>query len=82
MTLRWRSIPTFLRALGRVVLNLFRKAPILAPTAEIDRREAICNACPNCFHGQCQICTCAIVAKVCLSSEQCPDDPPRWLRVD
>ncbi len=55
--------------------------PVLAPTHEYERRAAICAYCRHNKDGMCDLCACFISAKVLLSSEQCPANPPRWLKL-
>ncbi len=66
----WRSFVFFCQ--GR---------PVLAPPKERAAREAQCQICPHRELDTCLLCLCMIDAKVCLSAEECPDDPPRWPRL-
>jgi len=56
--------------------------PVL-PQADYFARESVCLDCP--FYTRtrtrhhCALCGCDEV-KLWLPTEQCPDDPPRWLR--
>jgi hypothetical protein len=52
----------------------------------IKARTAICNACPKAQLAagamqRCTLCGCATWAKVRNAGEQCPDTPPRWLKL-
>lgn len=50
----------------------------------IEKRGAICAACPNAeaFAGgiatRCKLCRCTIFAKVLNADSFCPDSPARW----
>lgn len=63
----------------------------LVSQEEIDRRFAICKACPLFKRGKtedsgnCKLCSCALNStrshisnKLARESEKCPDKPPRW----
>lgn len=63
----------------------------LVPQEEIDRRFAICKACPLFKQGKteedggCKLCGCALNSKrshvsnkLARESEKCPDKPSRW----
>lgn len=47
-------------------------------------RQAICAKCPHIqLSGlQCGLCLCLINLKTKLKTEQCPDTPPKWRKVD
>lgn len=45
---------------------------------ERTRRLAICAGCEQFGDGRCKLCGCKLAAKVAMSSEHCPLDPPRW----
>lgn len=82
MTLRWQMVPTFARAMWHAALYVWHRQPIIAPKPVVTFREARCTPCKFNDYGQCRKCNgCFIAAKVLLSSEQCPDVPPRWNRV-
>ncbi len=78
MKLSWRFIPTFFKAIQRAITYRISRGNIIADRAEVERREAICAYCQHNLNGQCQLCGCAIAAKVWIKSEKCPDAPPRW----
>lgn len=58
------------------------------PQEEIDRIYAICEACPHFSNEKrphCKLCGCSLSKlpdglrnKVAMSTESCPDSPPRW----
>jgi hypothetical protein len=50
----------------------------VATPEEQARRLAICQACGHFSGKKCRICGCASRWKARLSSEHCPDKPPRW----
>jgi len=56
----------------------------MASEAEVQRRHAICTACPH-FDGKaCGLCGCPVarerkwLSKLSWADQRCPDDPPRW----
>ena len=55
--------------------------PVVVPANERIRRQAICAYCRHNHKEMCSLCACFISAKVLLSAEQCPDNPPRWLKL-
>jgi hypothetical protein len=61
-------------AVGRFVASGAR----MVPQEEQARRLAICHECPEFSRGKCTICGCVARWKARLSSEHCPDSPPRW----
>jgi hypothetical protein len=69
---------TFGRAIWRAVRALFRLEPILAPPPVQNRRLAECYTCEHLddAEDQCQLCTCFVMAKTALATEECPDG--RW----
>lgn len=81
MKFHWKQPFTLAKALWRSFTYLLAGRPVIAPKAVIEVREAKCNACVKNLGGWCQICSCLVEAKVLLSAEQCPDDPPRWMRL-
>ncbi len=56
--------------------------PVITPKYECEKRKAICSYCRHNDSGMCGLCACFIDAKVLLSSEQCPDSPPRWNKIE
>ncbi len=66
----WRSFVFFCQ--GR---------PVLTPPKIRAERQAICDACRFQVEEQCVLCSCFISMAVSLSSKQCPDEPPKWLRL-
>ena len=40
-----------------------------------------CDACPHRKNFWCQKCKCVCYLKTKVSTEQCPDSPPRWITV-
>lgn len=78
MILRWQIPFTFARALWHAFLFWVNGKPVIAPAAVIAHRESKCRPCRFNDHGQCRRCACIISVKVSLSSERCPDAPPRW----
>ena len=42
----------------------------------LERRKAICNACPRNDIGRCQVCGCFLYGKIRSAVEDCPDD--KW----
>jgi hypothetical protein len=57
---------------------------VRVPDEEYARRLEVCRACPQYDQGRrrCRLCGCYTELKLRLATEQCPDDPPRWLRVE
>ncbi len=68
----------FAAAIWRSFRYWLEDKPVIAPAYERQRRKAICDYCRHNDNGTCDICACIIEAKVYLSSEKCPDSPPRW----
>lgn len=66
----------------RVVRNLFRRKNVVVTPEQVKEREAACAICPYNVDGWCQLCDCMLCVKTLLVSEQCPDNPPRWKRLD
>ncbi len=58
-------------------------APV-ASEAEVERRHAICTACPHYDGKACKLCGCPVarerkwLSKLSWADQKCPDDPPRW----
>ena len=84
----FRRVLNFSKALVHHVANFM---PVCTQE-QIDARAAICRSCPL-FDPQAEICThkkcgCGIndqhgfFNKLSWADQQCPDDPPRWLRLD
>ncbi len=71
----------FAAALWRSSVYLAKGRPVIAPESVRRERMANCIGCPHNEHGLCLKCGCLIDAKVMLSSEECPDTPPRWERL-
>lgn len=67
---------------GRALRHAFQfhraGEPFLAPKPVQADRAALCRRCPHHANGFCGLCACLTQLKVKLSSEQCPDSPPRW----
>lgn len=55
--------------------------PVITPKPDRERRVALCSYCQHNKNGLCALCICDIEAKVLLSDQQCPDNPPRWLKI-
>jgi hypothetical protein len=71
----------FALAAVRAISGRLHGQKIIAPAVIADARQAVCDTCPNHVDGQCRLCNCFTVAKVWVLTEQCPDEPPRWLKV-
>lgn len=65
-------------AILRVLRNLVRRQPVTVPTEVMKEREKACASCVYNSDGWCLLCSCLLDVKVCLASERCPHDPPRW----
>ena len=56
----------------------------MASEDEIERRYAICQACPHLDGKACGKCGCSVnrekqyLSKLSWADQSCPDDPPRW----
>jgi hypothetical protein len=56
----------------------------MASEAEVERRHAICTACPHYDGKACGLCGCPVarerkwLSKLSWADQRCPDDPPRW----
>lgn len=81
MKFTWQSPLRFAAAIGRSLRRYFAGLSVVAPEDIREQRAAICRFCRYNVDDQCQLCTCYVDVKVMLSGEQCPDDPPRWLRL-
>jgi len=81
MILRWNTPVVFARAVWHAVQYFWDGFPVIAPKAVIDSRFRICRDCPLRIEDQCGKCACFISVKTLLSSEQCPDQPPKWNRL-
>lgn len=71
----------FASAAWRALVFLAHGRPILTPNSIREQRMAECVLCPNNEHGLCNKCACLIDAKTYISSEECPDTPPRWTQL-
>lgn len=73
----WRLAGNALAALWRVARALAARRPVRAPRRVVERRRAICGACPawDAARGRCNRCGCRAV-KLELATESCPDG--RW----
>lgn len=69
---------TLALALWHAALYLFAGKPVIAPKAVRVHRLHLCLDCQYHDSGVCDLCECFIGAKTKLSSESCPDQPPRW----
>lgn len=78
----WRAPLRFFAAIGRVIHNLYFGKRVGVSEEVVKQRESICSNCPHNDDSMCSLCSCFIPVKVLLASEQCPDKPPRWNRVD
>jgi hypothetical protein len=81
MIFRWSTPVTFVKAVFRTVQFLWQGRPVLAPREVQEDRYSVCRKCPLQLDGQCTVCTCFVSVKVLLSSESCPDSPPRWKKL-
>lgn len=81
MIIHWTSPVTFARAVFRTIQYLVAGRPVLAPGPIQEDRLAACEKCPWHVDSQCVKCTCFVAVKVLLSSESCPDNPPRWKKL-
>jgi hypothetical protein len=79
------TLPTRLKAavgaVSRAVGAAIHGEPVFVSAEEADRRAAICAACEHWTGLKCKLCGCLTQPKTALATEQCPDNPPRWLRV-
>ena len=69
----------FIRALWHVLQYRLAGKPVLTPINIRASRESTCSKCPHHKDLFCNLCGCLLMSKTRLSSESCPDDPPRWL---
>jgi hypothetical protein len=83
------SVPTRIAtaagAAVRVVDATLRGEPVFVDDAVFEERSAMCrsNVCGffDDAKKQCRKCGCYTAAKLRLATEQCPADPPLWLKV-
>jgi DTW domain-containing protein YfiP len=68
------SLLNFLRAIWRAARALFRLDPVLAPVPVQNGRLGECYSCVHLdpIDDQCKLCTCFVVAKAALATEECP----------
>lgn len=77
--MRWVWAPfRFALAVWHALVFAFKGRPVLTPWVVLQHRARICEPCPNNIHGFCRLCNCWIDLKTRISSESCPDKPPRW----
>lgn len=81
MIIHWKSPVTFAKAVIHAIRYLISGRPVLAPGYVQDARLVECERCPWHVDSQCGKCTCFVAVKVMLSSESCPDNPPRWKKL-
>lgn len=75
--LTWSQVmASFAMAQVRWAMNGF---PIVPANIKADRGSK-CQACPQRKGYWCRLCKCLIYLKTSLATEQCPANPPRWLR--
>jgi len=79
--LTWQSPFRFAAAMWRALVWACGGRPIITPEKIRLEREGECQVCPHRELDQCMLCSCLLDAKLMLSSEQCPDSPPRWYRL-
>lgn len=72
------TIPNALAAIGRALLRVFSRDPVMADAFVGEIRRARCQFCPANVEGQCVDCTCLIDLKTLVASEECPRG--RWRR--
>lgn len=72
-----KRVASFFLSMGKWVMA---GGPVVSDEVLLDRREQ-CRRCPNwnAPAARCEVCGCGEI-KHLLATEQCPDDPPRWLR--
>lgn len=79
--------PGILRKAAHFAASAAKHIAAGAPRAsqeEIDRRCAICRACPHFDGHACRKCGCPVkrervyISKLAWAGESCPDTPPRW----
>jgi hypothetical protein len=82
----WQQGKKTLPGLGQTAANFFKATTkhILSGLKNVNdevyqQRIDICNVCDKRVEDRCTICGCFIAKKARWASEQCPDDPPRWL---
>lgn len=78
MTISWRTPIHLFRSAYHAALYAIAARPMIAPKLLQRSRQNICLSCPHYKDLQCLKCQCFTYLKVKLSSESCPDDPPRW----
>ena len=76
-----RAPKTFAIAMYHAWLYRREGKPVLTPDKILGHRRAHCSVCEHNFHGFCNLCVCLIDSKTMISSESCPDDPPRWFEL-
>jgi hypothetical protein len=81
MTFSWRTPFRFVRAMALALWERIRGKAFFAPSHVAELRLDICSACEHNVDGQCTVCDCFIAAKTIIAREQCPDNPPRWLKI-
>lgn len=75
----WLRAPfRFAVAMRRALVFRLMGRPVITPKVIQEYREAVCDRCAHNARGTCDLCACLIAVKVMLSSEECPDKPPRW----
>jgi hypothetical protein len=69
---------TFARAVWHAGVFLAEGRPVLTPQSIRKHRLSICETCCHNENSFCGLCACYTEAKTFVSSESCPDTPPRW----
>lgn len=71
-------------AVVRAARAVIAGKPVRVPPEVLAMREAICAACAENIAGRCRKCGCGVraqwIRKTDLATEQCPLDPPKWLK--
>jgi len=81
-----RQAASVTMAFGRTVAQAVCDRPILAPKEVQAERWSVCEKCDKFRPSdkRCSLCGCRtsgwLVNKIMLSTEQCPDHPPKWLK--
>ena len=72
-------------AATRTFRAIIKNEPVFVPVAVREQRQALCAACDYNLNGRCRLCGCCVKSQIFrktqLAAEECPLNPPKWLKM-